>query len=158
GYPSDKPGHLLIYPQIPTKYVAVQKAPFANLFAAFRSALTDPSPGTLVICGYSLSDEHIYDEIERAILQRGNSLTVLAFVKQPDEGELPPDQGLPPVLSRWLGNDSGEWKERMLVIGSRGIYHGSLKNHSPIEAGKHHPWWSFEGITNLLKFGPEIRV
>lgn len=152
GYPADEPGRLLMYPQA-SKYQVTQRDPFARLFGAFRAGVSDPNPGLLAICGYSFGDEHINEEIERAMKYRSNQLTVVAFVAQPeDAGE---DQGLPPALSRWLRE--APWKERLLVLGNRGVYHGSLENrYPPGSASSLHAWWSFEGLTKLLAQGPEV--
>lgn len=155
AYPADTTGRLVIYPQA-TKYQVTQKDPFASLFAAFRTALTASEPGVLAICGCSFGDEHITEEIERALKQRANRLTVLIFCSQPSEDPLPSDQGLPDVLARWLSDDTQAWRERIIVAGSRGVYHGTLENMCPSSASEPHTWWSFEGVTRLLKEGPEI--
>jgi len=155
GYPVVQPERLLIYPQA-TKYRVTQRDPFAALFAAFRSALNSTSPGLLCICGYSFGDEHVNEEIERALKQRGNELTVLAFVRQASGsggGTEAEGDGLPSVLANWLNGD-GSWKERVIVVSNRGVYHGSTKNCLP--AGeREHSWWSFDGLTRLLERGPE---
>jgi hypothetical protein len=153
GYPKDAANRLLIYPQA-TKYQVTQKDPFASLFRAFRNALCHPEEGVLLICGYSFGDDHINEEIERSLRQRNNRLNVLAFVKQSD-GELGDSEGLSAALVKWLGKESGQWKEKLIVAGSRGVYHGSLENLLP--AGeKTHPWWSFSGLTELLQHGPGV--
>ena len=151
GYPTDEPGRLLMYPQA-SKYQVTQRDPFAHLFAAFRCAVSDPNPGLLAICGYSFGDDHINEEIERSMKHRSNQLTVSAFVRQSDDGGR--DQGLPEALSRWL--QEAPWRERLLVLGSHGAYHGSLKNHCPLVSESLHTWWSFEGLTKLLEEGPEV--
>ncbi len=97
GYPPDDLSRLLIYPQA-TKYRATQKDPFAGLFAAFRSALNDDRAGLLGVCGYSFGDEHVNDEIAVALRRRSSQLTVLAFVRQPDDPTLPAGEGLPEAL------------------------------------------------------------
>ena len=151
GYPADEPGHLMMHPQA-TKYQVTQRDPFARLFAAFRCAISDPNPGLLAICGYSFGDDHVNEEIERAMKYRLNRLTVLAFVRQSNgAGE---DHGLPEALSRWLRE--APWRERLLVLGSHGLYHGSLENRYPLVSESLHTWWSFEGLTKLLEQGPEV--
>ncbi len=150
-YPERRPGHLLIYPQA-TKYLVTQRDPFAALFAQFRATLSYREQSVLAICGYSFGDEHINEEIERALKQRGNRLTVLAFVSQPN-GRLPTDQGLAPPLVRWLSPSDGNtepWRERVIVAGRRGIYHGSMKNLCPVPEDAPHDWWSFTGVTQIL--------
>lgn len=157
GYPDEINTNLLIYPQA-TKYKVTQRDPFATLFGAFRSALVDSKSGLLAICGYSFGDDHINEEIERALKQRDNRLTVLAFVFQDENRMNEPDCGLPAVLARWLNSDSGSWKERVVVAGSHGVYHGSLNNRCICEEGAPHSWCSFEGVTYLLKHGAEVKL
>lgn len=150
GYPADEPGRLLMYPQA-SKYQVTQRDPFARLFAALRSAISDTNPGLLAICGYSFGDDHVNEEIERAMKHRSNQLTVLASVLQSDdEGE---SCGLPTALAGWLRE--APWKERLLVLGSHGVYHGSLDNRYPAASASTHGWWSFEGVTKFLEHGPE---
>jgi len=157
GYPADEPGRLLIYPQA-TKYQVTQRDPYASLFASFRAALSHPNPGLLCICGYSFGDDHINEEIERALRHRGNRLTVLAFCCQPDDKNLGSDEGLPECLARWLRVVGAEWKDRIIVAGRRGVYHGGLANRCPASAKTPHDWWTFQGLTNLLEKGPGVTV
>ena len=156
GYPSDDPARLLIYPQA-TKYQVTQKDPFARLFVAFRSALNDDIEGLLVICGYSFGDDHVNEEIERALRRRGSKISVLIFFRQPVDTVLPPDESLPITLATWLKADD-TWTERVIVAGSRGFYHGSLENRFPAPGNNPHPWWSFAGVTRILKYGPEVEA
>ena len=150
GYPPDEPGRLLMVPQA-TKYQVTQRDPFARLFAAFRRAISDPNPGLLAICGYIFGDDHVNEEIERPMKYRSSKLTVLAFVRQSDDAGN--EHALPAALSRWL--QEAPWRERLLVVGSHGVYHGSLENRYPPAANSLHTWWSFEGLTKLLEQGPE---
>jgi hypothetical protein len=156
GYPPDDPARLLIYPQA-TKYRATQKDPFASVFAAYRAALNDENSGLLVVCGYSFSDEHVNEEIAAALRRRGSQLTVLAFVRQPDEKKLPDGEGLPAELAKWLQTPDS-WKDRLVVAGSRGVYHGSLEDQLPAPEDQPHKWWSFDGLTKLLREGPEAAI
>ena len=149
GYPKGISGRLLIYPQA-TKYRLTQKDPFASLFSAFRSSLSDPKSDLLVVCGYSFGDEHVNEEIERALKQRDNRLTVLAFIQQQLDNTC---ESLPPIIVKWLGNTNENWKERIIVVGDKGIYHGSLENLYPPEENRLHTWWTFEGVTSILKYG-----
>ena len=41
----------------------------------------------------------------------------------------------------------------VFVCGSRGFYHGDLTNHCPAANEQPHPWWSFRGVTQLLRDG-----
>jgi hypothetical protein len=153
GYPPDDPARLLIYPQA-TKYRATQKDPFASIFGAFRGALNSETAGLLAVVGYSFSDEHVNEEIAMALRRRDSQLTVLAFVRQPDDDKLPEGDALPAQLAKWLKDEP--WKERLIVAGSRGVYHGSLDNLYPADKDHAHAWWSFAGVTAFLRNGPEI--
>src|SRR3546814_14235924 len=59
-------GSVLIYPQS-TKYVATQRDPFAAQFSMLRGLLGSSSELVLAVCGYSFGDEHINEELERAL-------------------------------------------------------------------------------------------
>lgn len=143
---------LLIYPQA-TKYTATQRDPFATLFSEFRHALSGGGQRVLVICGYSFGDDHINDEIELAMREGNNSLTLLAFVGQEQKNVGAKNQGLPEPLAQWLGDKSKHWTSRLVVAGSHGVYHGSLSNQLPCDAGEPHKWWTFQGVTELLESG-----
>ena len=146
---------LLIYPQA-TKYQVTQRDPFASLFSELRQALNVSTPSVLIICGYSFGDEHINEEIERALRQGTNTLTVLAFCFQwAEEGKLDENQGLPPTLANWLKNE-GSWTKRILVAGRHGYYRGSLNNLLPEAVKNPLSWWSFDGLTDFLNRGPEV--
>jgi len=153
-YPKTENINLLIYPQA-AKYAAVRREPFASLFAAFRGALHDRSEAALVVCGYSFGDEHINEEIERALRREGSQLTLLAFVKQSDREDSTRPQGLPSILATWLGDETAPWRKRVVVAGSRGIYRGCLKPEPPAADGQEYRWWSFQGLTQFLDAGPE---
>lgn len=149
GYPEPAGSHVLIYPQA-TKYVATQRDPFASLFAAFRSALSHREQVTLFVCGYSFGDEHVNLEIERALCQKGNALTVVAFCDQRDN--LDPLDALPPALRSWLdGSSLPEGREKQIhVVGRRALYHGSTTAYWQ---GAPKDWWTFRGVTKLLEDG-----
>lgn len=153
----DKGSRLLIYPQA-TKYSATQRDPFARLFSDFRRELAPSETTVLVTCGYSFGDDHINEEIDRAIRTSGNPITLLALCQQAKDGEgkLEADEGLPPVVARWL-KEKGPWNDRVVVLGSEGFYHGSLTN---LIAASDKPaalsWWTFEGISKFLAQGPEV--
>jgi len=149
--PDDASQNLLIYPQA-TKYQVTQRDPFATLFADFRAALATNAPTLLAICGYSFGDDHINEEIERALRTGPKGLSVLAFCMQwtNAEGKLEEDAGMPPVLSRWLKSEA--FKDRVFVCGSRGFYRGSLVSRIP---EKDYQWWKFDGVSRILRDGVE---
>jgi hypothetical protein len=154
GYPLEAGQRLLIYPQA-TKYQITQKDPFASIFRDFRSALMTKESAVLAVCGYSFSDEHINEEIELAMKHRGNSLTLLAFIRQKNDEIESAGQGLPSIFVKWLSENDEDWRERVIVAGSHGVYQGNLNNLLPIDQNSLHAWWSFEGLTHFLKYGPE---
>src|SRR5690606_15386285 len=144
---------LLIYPQA-TKYQVTQRDPFASLFTEFRRALNVSTPSVLCICGYSFGDEHINEEIERAMRQVPNTLTLLAFCHQrkDENGNIAANEGLPASLADWL-NRGTEWSKRIIVAGRHGFYRGSLENQLPDAVTKEVPWWTFGGLIDFLERG-----
>lgn len=153
GYAPMPGSQVLIYPQA-SKYVATQRDPFASIFTAFRNALSHREQTVLFVCGYSFGDEHVNLEIERALCQKGNALTVVAFCNQRDGHDLTDE--LPPSLRRWLeGSVLPEGREKQIhIIGRRALYHGSV---DPYWTGAGRAWWTFGGVTQLLEDGvPDI--
>jgi hypothetical protein len=150
-YPPTSTGNLLIYPAS-TKYAIARREPFLSAFSAFRDALNITNQGLIAVCGYSFGDDHITDEIERSLMNRGNEFTLLAFAYQ-QEGAFDEYQNLPPRLARLLAGPDQEWAKRVFVCGSRGFYHGTLANQCPPNDGQTHAWWSFRGVTQLLRDG-----
>jgi hypothetical protein len=150
-YPPTNTGNLVIYPAS-TKYAIARREPFLSASSAFRDALRITNQGLIAVCGYSFSDDHITDEIERALMNRGNELTLVAFAHQ-RSGDFDEHQNLPPRLARLLAGAEQDWSKRVFVCGSRGFYHGDLTNHCPAANEQPHPWWSFRGVTQLLRDG-----
>lgn len=150
NYP-DSSGSLLIYPQA-TKYELTQKDPFASLFSAFRTALSNTNESrVLAVCGYSFGDDHINEEITRALCLPRANLTLLAFVCEA-EGETA-EERLPDQLWKWL-NPANDWCEQVYVATNHGVYHGSLENQCHVPDGSL-PWWKFSGLTRFLNHGPQ---
>lgn len=143
---------LLIYPQA-TKYRATQRDPFAALLSEFRSELCGEGERVLIACGYSFGDEHINEEIQLAMRASENSLTLLAFTHQDEQQVAESDQGLPETLVHWLRDTESSWKKRLIVVGSHGVYHGSLDNSLPLADDQPRDWWTFQGLTRLLETG-----
>ena len=144
---------LLIYPQA-TKYQVTQRDPFATLFAEFRSALASQGPTVLVICGYSFGDDHVNEEIERALRTGGSTLTVVALCRQATDkklGTLGERAGLPSAVADWLVNP--RHGDRVVAVGSHGYYRNGLESSVPF--GNELPWWSFSGISDFLSKGVE---
>jgi len=149
--PDDPTQNLLIYPQA-TKYQVTQRDPFATLFSDFRSSLASNAPTLLAICGYSFGDDHINEEIERALRNGPKGLSILAFCMQwaDKNDKLGEKAGMPSVLAKWL--ESEAFKDRVFVCGSRGFYRGSLVSRLP---EKNYDWWKFNGVSKILRDGVE---
>ena len=128
--------HLLIWPAA-TKYRETQRDPYAQLVSLMRKALR-PVPNTetvLGICGYAFADEHINAEIDRALRESNERLTVLIFTSD----DVPTGQ-----LSSWLEDPSVS--NRVRIHANRGFYHAA--DRRTFESSI--PWWKFEVLTQLL--------
>ncbi|MBK1781587.1 SIR2 family protein [Advenella sp. WQ 585] len=144
-YP-DRAGRVLIYPQA-TKYIATQRDPFAAQFDLFRRALSNGNDNIFALCGYSFGDDHINQEIEFALSMPGSKTTVLAFCFESD--------GLPSVLESWR---QSSWGKRVYVMTQNGLYVGPIGPMHSRNDGTLLDWWTFEGVTNVLKNGVEGTV
>lgn len=153
-YPDEERSRLLIYPQA-TKYMLSRKDPFAGLFSNFRESLYTDKSTILVICGYSFRDEHINEEIHQTMSISENTLTILAFAKQ-DENSLDSEsRGLPDQLHKWLSSDQIKWKDRLVVASDYGLFLGDMDNKLIPREDQSFDWWTFKGLTKLLKNGPK---
>ena len=139
-YP-DKAARVLIHPQS-TKYLATQRDPFAVQFDLFRRALSTSSDNVLAVCGYSFGDEHINQEIEFALGALDNKTTMLAFLEE--------RSSRPEWVERWR---NGAWAKRLYVVTEKGLYVGSEGPFLATADGKQRDWWTFSGVTKLLKDG-----
>lgn len=146
---------LLIYPQA-TKYQVTQRDPFATLFSDFRASLARSGPSVLVVCGYSFGDDHVNEEIERALRAGPSGLTVVALCFQTTDknGNLNDSQGIPAVVAEWLQDP--EFGSRVVVAGSHGYYRNGLQSSLKVDMPL--PWCSFAGITDFLDRGVEALV
>lgn len=134
---------VLIYPQS-TKYIATQRDPFAGQFELLRKSLTTTSDNVLAICGYSFGDEHINEEIEMLMARADSKTTLLAFC-----------DCMPEVLNRWR---STHWGDRVYVLTKQGLYVGHEGPDCQPVDGKDLGWWSFAGLTRVLRDGAEALV
>lgn len=139
-YPSTL-GRVLIYPQA-TKYIATQQDPFSTQFDFFRKSLHSGNSNVLAVCGYSFGDEHINNEIELAMSKDLNRTTLVAFLECADE--------IPSVLERMRTSLYGS---RIFIVSKNGLYVGS---DEPIKRMDNDFWWTFKGVTELLKNGCEV--
>lgn len=135
--PSEKDRRILIWPAS-TKYLETQKDPYAQLWELARNILR-PAGGSqrvLVACGYRFSDSHVNLEIERALKESKERLTLVAF----SYGEQPTGQ-----LKSWY--EDASIREQVLIFARRGFFHGSKAEQSTVDL----PWWKFENVTRLLE-------
>ena len=127
---------ILIWPAS-TKYRETQRDPFAQLAEHGRKALT-AVPGSqkiLISCGYRFGDSHINLEIDRALRESDDRLTVVVFTSD----NKPQGQ-----LKTWH-NDAAV-TEQVLIFANRGFYHGRNSTSSDTDL----LWWKFENLTRLL--------
>lgn len=141
-YP-DKAARVLIHPQS-TKYLATQRDPFAAQFDLLRRTLATRSDNVLAVCGYSFGDEHINQELEFALAAPDNRTTVVVFLCEA--------YGWPPCISSWRNSS---WGKRLYVVTEKGLYVGASGPNHAAQEGKVRDWWTFEGVTKLLKDGAE---
>lgn len=141
-YP-DKTARVLIHPQS-TKYLATQRDPFAAQFDLLRRALSTGKDNVLAVCGYSFGDDHINQEIELAISAPDNRTTMIVFLCE--------SNGWPDCISKWKNSS---WSKRMYLVTDKGLYVGPTGPFYATEDGKGNPWWTFSGVTKMLKDGAE---
>jgi hypothetical protein len=133
---------VLIYPQA-TKYIATQQDPFSSQFDLFRKALNSKNSNMLAVCGYSFGDEHINNEIEFALSKEENKTVLIAFLECRDK--------IPECLEKWRSSNFGT---RVIIASLHGLYFGT---EGPIKRkdGDDY-WWTFKGVTSVLKNGCEV--
>jgi len=133
---------VLIYPQA-TKYIATQQDPFSTQFDLFRKSLNSSNSNTLAVCGYSFGDDHINNEIEFALSKEKNKTVLLAFLECRD--------GIPACLERWRSSSFGS---RVIIASLHGLYVGKQGPFKRKEDDDY--WWTFRGVTSILKNGCEV--
>ena len=133
---------VLIYPQA-TKYVATQQDPFSTQFDLFRKSLNSSNSNMLAVCGYSFGDDHINNEIEFALSKAENKTVLLAFLECRDE--------IPPCLEKWRSDSFGS---RVIIASIHGLYIGKKGPFKRKEKDDY--WWTFKGVTSVLKNGCEV--
>jgi len=133
---------VLIYPQA-TKYIATQQDPFSTQFDLFRKSLNSSNSNILAVCGYSFGDDHINNEIEFALSKEENKSVLLAFIECKDE--------IPACLETWRSSSFGS---RVIIASVNGLYVG---NQGPFKRKDDDDyWWTFRGVTSVLKNGCEV--
>jgi len=132
---------VLIYPQA-TKYIATQQDPFSSQFDLFRKSLNSRQSNTLAVCGYSFGDDHINNEIEFALSKEENKTVLLVFLECRGD--------IPVCLEKWRSSNFGS---RVLIASVHGLYVG---DQGPIKRKDDDDWWTFKGVTSVLKNGCEV--
>lgn len=141
-YP-DTAARVLIHPQS-TKYLATQRDPFAAQFDLLRRTLSTRADNVLAVCGYSFGDDHINQELEFALAAPDNKTTVVVFMCEAF--------GWPACITKWR---SSSWGKRLYIVTEKGIYVGPEGPFHGVEQGKVRDWWTFAGVSKLLKDGAE---
>ena len=90
----------------------------------------------LTICGYRFADTHINLEIDNALRESNQRLTVLVFTE---------DETLQGQLKLW--NEDVNTRDQVRVFSKKGLFHGDMKISSTDEL----PWWKFENLTRILR-------
>lgn len=139
-YPN-RNGLILIHPQA-TKYAATQRDPFAAQFDLFRRALSGREDNVLAVCGYSFGDDHINEEIELCMGRVDSRTTLVACVQE--------REAMPECLARWR---EGSWGARVFVLTEKGVYAGKIGPLHEPGAGEQRSWWTFSGVTKILRDG-----
>jgi hypothetical protein len=139
AYP-EKKGRVLIHPQS-TKYLSTQRDPFASQFDLFRRTIGARDELVLGVAGYSFGDEHVNEEIERALLSADSKLTLIAFCME--------GAALPEILRRWLSSDA---TDRVFVLTEHGVHWGR-RTRIDDGNGTVFGWWKFTGTTAFLRTG-----
>lgn len=142
SYPTRK-GQILIHPQA-TKYAATQRDPFAAQFDLFRRALSSSEDNVLAVCGYGFGDDHINQEIELCMERVDSKTTLVAFFQEGKE--------MADCLVRWKDSI---WGSRVYVVTEKGLYVGKQGPFHMLEDGKTRDWWTFAGVTKILRDGAE---
>jgi len=133
----DQQNPVLIWPAA-TKYRDAQSDPFALILQRMRFTLRSQlgSEVVLAICGYSFGDEHINIEIERALFESDQRLTVLVFSNE----DRPSGR-----LNEWLKEE--RIRDQIRVYSKSGFFRGADESTLSREL----PWWKFEVLTRLLE-------
>ena len=134
AYPTSQ-RDLLIYPQA-LKYDLTKREPFDSMFQQFRDALNRSEPQVLCVCGFGFGDEHINQELYNALSKEGSQLTLIVFTEHTEQ-----------IPSIWQHDFFGE---RVYVFAREGLWHGSSQLASP-NRNECRNWWTFRGMTHLLR-------
>lgn len=128
---------IMIWPAS-TKYRETQRDPYSQLSHIAREILRPKveTQRVLSICGYSFGDSHINLEIDAALRESEQKLTVVIFY---------PEETLSGQVKEWHEDES--IREQVLIFGRRGFWHGEDIDQSTVDL----PWWKFENLVRILE-------
>lgn len=128
---------VMIWPDA-TKYRETQRDPYAQIISFMRQTLRPPQSCEVVltVCGYRFGDAHINIELDRALRESEQRLTIIAFTEENE----PKGQ-----LKEWIEDPAVNMQIQIYANG--GFYHGG----NIIKSSEHLLWWKFENLTRLLR-------
>lgn len=134
----------VIYPS-EQKYFQTQYGIYEIQMKLFRKRLRDRRPNNkLVILGYSLSDDHINEAIIDAICERGNNLTVYAFVGEKKK--------LNEQIKRLTTLVERSYHKLNIMVGAT-VFLGEALESSEWESIKDENLWMFENLVKVMTKG-----
>lgn len=127
---------VMIWPAA-TKYREAQRDPYAQMISIMRKTLrpNESYEVVLTICGYRFGDAHINIELDRALRESRERLTIVAFTENELNGQLK------------IWNEDPSVAKQVRIYGKNGFHHGGVH----IESSDDLPWWKFENLTRLLR-------
>jgi hypothetical protein len=133
----DNLNEVMIWPAA-TKYRETQRDPFAQILDLLKATLRPcASELVLCICGYGFGDDHINTELERALHESQQKLTILVFIS---------DDAPSGKLKEWI--EDAKIRDQIRVYSNRGFYHGDTQTVSETEDLT---WWKFEVLARILE-------
>ncbi len=129
--------NVMIWPAS-TKFRETQLDPFAQLLDLARKSLKSDgrSEKVLIVMGYSFADTHINYELDKALRDSEDSLTIVVFTSDNEpEGK----------LKTWHEDES--INKQIRIYANKGFFHGGNAKSSTEEL----LWWKFENIVKLIR-------
>lgn len=127
---------VLIWPAA-TKYRETQRDPYAQIIDFMRKSLrpSGSEETLLVVCGYAFGDSHINLEIERALRESNEKLTVMVFSSDDEPTS---------CLQEWLR--SADIRDQVQAYCNKGFFHAerSIRSEDALQ------WWRFEVFAQIL--------
>jgi len=132
----DTDKRIMIWPAS-TKYRETQTDPYSQLFSITRNALCqiNNTNKVLLIIGYSFNDAHINAEIDLALREKENDLTVIIFSSNNEPSG---------IVETWCKDPN--ITKQILLFCKNGYYHAADIERYEEDVS----WWKFENIAQLL--------